>query len=158
MYPRYVIQRYTNIYENIPRYITKYQAPAGPPRRAGRGGPVAAWYFVYLGISLYIWIYLDIMLVYVWFMFGICLVMFGYVWYMFSLFLVYVWFIFGIHLVYVWFIFGFICLVYVWFTSLVLLWQARTLDNMQATPNHFWGNIREHAEPDQSISQCTAAQ
>ena len=79
---------YSNIskmIKDIPRY-TKYKPAAGPPRparrlwrraRAGRGGPAAAWYFVYLNISLYfldllgyLWIY---MFVYSWSILDICL-------------------------------------------------------------------------------------
>ena len=72
IYQKY-IQIYSNIskiYQDIPR-CTQYQAAAGPPR------PARPRYFVYLGISWYILvylrIYLDIFLICFWYIFGIFL-------------------------------------------------------------------------------------
>ena len=51
-----IYQQYTKIYIQIYSNMSKiYLGPGAPRGRAGRGGPAAAWYFVYLGIS---WIYL----------------------------------------------------------------------------------------------------
>ena len=44
-------QTYIQIYPRYTRYTKTYQDIQNTKR--GRGGPAAAWYFVYLGISLY---------------------------------------------------------------------------------------------------------
>ena len=76
IYQQYIEKNIPNIYQTYTNKYTK-QVPVrpvrGPGLGPGRAGPAAAWYFVYLGISLYIFVYLDIF----GYIFGIFLYMFG---------------------------------------------------------------------------------
>ena len=68
-YAKHITKIDPSYIQKYPRYTRVYQDIQNTKRR--RGGPAAAWYFVYLGISLYIleifgyiWIYLDICVFY----------------------------------------------------------------------------------------------
>ena len=103
----------SEIYKDVPRY-TKCQAAAGPrpaPRgRAGRGGPAAPWYFVYLVHLGYIYIYIYIYWIYL-----------GYVLDIFAYMLVY---------------FVCICLIYALSIFGILLWLHQCVTKMNhGTPN-----------------------
>ena len=53
----WVIFSNVQVSKNIPKTYPNISKYSISKTRAGRGGPAAAWYFVYVGIS---WIYLDI--------------------------------------------------------------------------------------------------
>ena len=68
----------SKIYKDVPRYSAVPVRPVrGPGLGPGQAGPAAAWYFVYLGISLYV---LDI--------FEYKLDIFGYIWIIFKILLI----------------------------------------------------------------------